>query len=251
MAYSTLEEDSDPNNDDDSNPEIQTIYTSQPIIAPLTNPTPIAQVHILLDTYSRPILVIALFDIRAAATILHPKILPAKFWLPHNQMFRAANGETFFITLKSKPILIRIFPTLTIKHQVLGSPLTGRDILIRFDLLHQIPSLRWSSKGLLHKLHLLTWTQVPHLFTVDLFDYLKLQIINDCCANSHSEFLLKNPNPLWKNPKFFIHLPFKKNEDVNPTRASHRGMNPAHLTLAKKELSTLLSEGLIEPTASP
>ena len=84
MAYSTSEEDSDPENDDDLDLEIQTIYISQPIIAPLTNPTPIAQVHILLDTYSRPILVIALFDTGAAATILHPKILPAKFWLPHN-----------------------------------------------------------------------------------------------------------------------------------------------------------------------
>ena len=41
MAYSTSEEDSDPNNEDDSEPEIQTIYTSQPIIAPLTNLTPI------------------------------------------------------------------------------------------------------------------------------------------------------------------------------------------------------------------
>ena len=28
-------------------------------------------------------------------------------------------------------------------------------------------------------------------------------------------------------------------------------MNPEHLTLAKQELSTLLSEGLIEPTTSP
>ena len=119
-------------------------------------------------------------------------------------------AETFLITLKSKPILIKIFSTLTIKHQVLGSPLTGRDLLIGFDLLHQIPSLRWSSKGLMHKQHLLTWTQVPHLFTVDPFDSLKLQIINDYCANSHSEFLFKNPNPLWKNPKFFKYLPFKK-----------------------------------------
>ena len=84
MAYSTLEEDSDSDKEDDSEPEIQTIYTSQPIIAPLTNPTSIAQVHILLDTYSRPILVIALFDIGAAATILHPKILPTEYWLPHN-----------------------------------------------------------------------------------------------------------------------------------------------------------------------
>ena len=124
----------------------------------LTNPTPITQVHFLLDTYSRPIPVIALFDTGAAATILHPRILPQEFWLPHHQMFRATNGETFLITLKIKPILIRIFPTLTIKDQVLGSPLTSRDLLIEFDLLHQIPSPKWSSKGLMHKQHLLTWT---------------------------------------------------------------------------------------------
>ena len=84
MVYSTSEEDSDLDNEEDSDPEIQTIYTSQPIIAPLTSPTPIAQVHILLDTYSRPIPVIALFDIEATATILHPKILPKEFWLPHH-----------------------------------------------------------------------------------------------------------------------------------------------------------------------
>ena len=42
MAYSSSEEDSDSNSEYDSEPEIQTIYTSQPVIAPLTNPTPIA-----------------------------------------------------------------------------------------------------------------------------------------------------------------------------------------------------------------
>ena len=53
------------------------------------------------------------------------------------------------------------------------------------------------------------------------------------------------------NPDFLIHLPFKKNENVNPTKASHKGMNPEHLALAKQEISTLLTEGLIEPTSSP
>ena len=112
MAYSTSEEDPNSDSDDISDREIQTIYTSQPIIAPLTSPTPIAQIHILLETYSRPIPVIALFDTGAIATILHPKILPVELWLSHNQMFRAANGDTFLITQKSKLILIRIFPTL-------------------------------------------------------------------------------------------------------------------------------------------
>ena len=36
MAYSTSKEDLDPDSEYDSNLEIQTIYTSQPIIAPLT-----------------------------------------------------------------------------------------------------------------------------------------------------------------------------------------------------------------------
>ena len=54
-----------------------------------------------------------------------------------------------------------------------------------------------------------------------------------------------------ENPKFFIYLSFKKNEDVNHTKASHREMNLEHLALATQELSTLLSEGLIEPTTSP
>ena len=53
------------------------------------------------------------------------------------------------------------------------------------------------------------------------------------------------------NPDFFIHLPFKKNEDVNSTKASHRGMNLEHLALVKQEISTLLTEGLIELTSSP
>ena len=53
------------------------------------------------------------------------------------------------------------------------------------------------------------------------------------------------------NPDFLIHLPFKKNENVNPTKASHKGMNPEHLALAKQEISTLLTEELIEPTSSP
>ena len=41
-----------------------------------------------------------------------------------------------------------------------------------------------------------------------------------------------------------------KNEDVNLIKASHKGMYLEHLALAKQE-STLLSKGLVEPTASP
>ena len=78
MGYSTIEEDSDLESVA-SDPEIQTIYTSQPALVSLANPIPIAQVHILLDSYSRPTPIIALFDIEVAATIIHTKILREEF----------------------------------------------------------------------------------------------------------------------------------------------------------------------------
>ena len=63
-------------------------------------------------------------------------------------------------------------------------------------------------------------------------------------------FLQKCSHPLWKNLEFFVYLPFKKNEDINPTKASHKGMNPDHYALAIKEVDQLQQEGLIENTKS-
>ena len=77
-----------------------------------------------------------------------------------------------------------------------------------------------------------------------------IQTLLGACAESHSDFVLKCPNPLWKNPDFFIHLPVKKNEDINPTKATHSGMNPDHFILAHKECYVLLHQRLIEPSDS-
>jgi hypothetical protein len=54
----------------------------------------------------------------------------------------------------------------------------------------------------------------------------------------------------WKNEEFFFKLPFKVNEDINPTKATHPGMTPDDLKLAKEEYSQLLKLGLIEATHS-
>ena len=51
-----------------------------------------------------------------------------------------------------------------------------------------------------------------------------------------------------ENESFFIKLPFKLNEDINPTKATHPGMTPSDLKLAQQECSQLLQQGLIEPT---
>ena len=82
------------------------------------------------------------------------------------------------------------------------------------------------------------------------FEEIKLKIILTSSANSHSEFLLKCPNLLWKNPDFYISLPFKKDETANSTKANHLGMNPDHLKQVVDECSQLLSQELIEATTS-
>ncbi|KAH9686095.1 hypothetical protein KPL70_014223 [Citrus sinensis] len=68
------------------------------------------------------------------------------------------------------------------------------------------------------------------------------------CPENHSQF--NHPFPLWKNSKFFIHLPIKLNEDINPTKATHPGMSPSDLLLAKQECDQFLQQGLIKPTTS-
>ncbi|OMO87787.1 Zinc finger, CCHC-type [Corchorus capsularis] len=82
------------------------------------------------------------------------------------------------------------------------------------------------------------------------FQQIRQKLVLISCAENHSEFLLKCEKPLWKNPEFFISLPFKKSESINPTKSSHSGMNPDHLKIAIEECSQLQSQGLIEPTTS-
>ena len=76
-------------------------------------------------------------------------------------------------------------------------------------------------------------------------------MIQHSYTSSHSEFLQKCDKPLWKNEEFFVALPFKQNEDVNPTKASHPGLNPEHQQMATEECQQLLQQGLIESATSP
>jgi len=68
------------------------------------------------------------------------------------------------------------------------------------------------------------------------------------CADSHD--LFRYPKPLWKNEEFFVQLPFKLIEDINPTKAIHSGMTPSDRKAAFEECQKLLKQGLIEPTNS-
>ncbi|KAK8990557.1 hypothetical protein V6N11_009249 [Hibiscus sabdariffa] len=91
----------------------------------------------------------------------------------------------------------------------------------------------------------ITW-QRPRKEVKLLLEELKAR----SCAESHEDFLSKCDHPLWKNPEFYVKLPFKKNEDINPTKASHTRMNLEHQRLAEAECNELLQQGLIEPSDS-
>ena len=95
------------------------------------------------------------------------------------------------------------------------------------------------------------YTDVLRLFSISNSPYsyysFKTQFL-PFYPESHSQF--SHPSPLWKNKDFFNKLPFKLNEDINPTKATHPGMTPSDLKLAQQECSQLLQQGLTEPTSS-
>ncbi|KAH9769495.1 hypothetical protein KPL71_012023 [Citrus sinensis] len=99
-----------------------------------------------------------------------------------------------------------------------------------------------------HLLPLEYWTDYEEHFKAVNGKLFTTSLITKKPIESHSEFT--HPNPLWKNKSFFIKLPFKLNEDINPTKATHPGMSPSDLLLAQQECSQLLAQGLIEPTNS-
>ncbi|KAK8308731.1 hypothetical protein V6Z12_D02G079600, partial [Gossypium hirsutum] len=209
-------------------------------------------VSIYLEKYGRPITVIAFIDTGAAESIMNPYILPEKWWEPHTKYFSSASGKFFTTDLRSKPIKIQIFPTCSITTTVLGSKLLGKDLIFGFDLYIKAKQLRILPEGIRFKKMFKPYVPIPRLFLIDADKIQQIveELKQKACAESHSEFLQKCNHPLWKNPSFFIKLPFKKNEDINPTKASHVGMNPVHLKLAEEECQQLQEQGLIEPSDS-
>ena len=103
----------------------------------------------------------------------------------------------------------------------------------------QLPDLRIvPGKGLRYKDQFSEFVNIQRLFSIQmsLLDPIMQKLLESCLEN-HLEFSQKCSHPLWKNPEFYIRLPFKKNGDINPTKANHSGMNPEHLALAQKECS--------------
>ena len=116
-------------------------------------------------------------------------------------------------------------------------------------ILHLIKNLFLTSSGVRYKQMFLPYIDTLRLYALSEipspYSYISHKFL-EFCPENHSQF--HHPSPLWKNEQFFIHLPFKLNEDINPIKTSHPGMSPSDLLLAKQECSQLLQQGLI---ASP
>ncbi|KAH9697764.1 hypothetical protein KPL71_023747 [Citrus sinensis] len=240
------------NSSDSDSDQSQVIFHQQLLSLDTTVPIPSIKLQILPSKFQRPIPAIGLIDTGAQRNMLNPHILPSEYWTQSEEHFKAVNGKlftTFLIT--KKPIGIQIFPNCVIWTKVIGSTLPNKDILLGFDILHQIKHLQIIPTGIRVKSMFKPFTDILKLYnlseTPQSYQDISTKLLS-FCPESHSEFT--HPNPLWKNKSFFIKLPFKLNEDINPTKATHPGMSPSDLLLAQQECSQLLAQGLIEPTSS-
>ena len=141
--------------------------------------------------------------------MLNPNILPPKYWTKYEENFRAVNGKFFTTSLiTNKPIGIQIFPNCVIWTKVIGSTLPNKDILLRFDILHQITHLQIIPTGIRVKSMFKPFTYILKLYnlsdTPQAYQDISSHLLR-FCLESHSKFT--HPTPLWKNPSFFIKLP--------------------------------------------
>ncbi|KAH9680135.1 hypothetical protein KPL71_026431 [Citrus sinensis] len=216
-------------------------------------PIPSVKIQILLSKYSRPIPAIAFIDTGAQRSILNPAILPPETWISNENHFRAASGKLFSTKLRTKSrIGIQLFPKLTVWTHVIGSSLPDKDLLPGFDILFQAQKIQVLPTGLRFQSMFQPYTDQLKLYHLAQsppdYQSISAQLLRFCPPN-HLAFA--HPHPLWKNPTHFVKLPFKLNEDLNPTKATHPGMPPSELQLAQTECAELLAQGLIEPTTSP
>lgn len=210
-------------------------------------------IPVMLDLTHKPIPLIALLDAGATCSFLKTLILPKSYWLPYRQYFQIGNGTTMHIDMKSVPITFHLTPDYHITHQFLSSSVKGKDMIIGFDILQNLPDVRWNAQGLRFGNEHIKWTTIPSLCSIGeaVFTEVTNRLIHFCCANSQTEFLQKHQPPLWTRAEFFIKLPFKETAPPSsPTRASHSGMHPDHLKPAQEELKELLQQKLIEETTS-
>ncbi|KAH9716974.1 hypothetical protein KPL71_021654 [Citrus sinensis] len=198
--------------DDSDSDQSQAIFHQQLLSLDTTIPIPSIKLQNLPSKFHRPIPAIGLIDTGAQRSMLNPHILPPEYWTEYEEHFKAVNGKLFTTSLITKNSLI--------KHlQILPNGIRVKSMLKPFTEI----------------LNLYNLSETPQPYQ-DISNKLL-----SFCPQSHYEFT--HPNPLWKNKSFFIKLPFKLNEDINPTKAIHPRMSPSDLLLAQQECSQLLAQG--------
>jgi hypothetical protein len=163
------------------------------------------------------------------------------------------------ISLRSKPIVIELFPGCKVQTRVLGSKAPGKDLILGWDNYYAFKrkfNISLEPTGLQWQNLFKQFTATHRLFSLEpsqmnTFEGIKASFIARSCADSHTDFLKKCSNPLWLNPEFFVQLPFKTNLLTTPTKASHAGMSPDLLKQANEECEQLIQQGLVSPTNSP
>ncbi|KAH9680087.1 hypothetical protein KPL71_026412 [Citrus sinensis] len=230
---------------DSDSDQSQVIFHQLLLSLDTTVPIPSIKLQILPSKFQRPIPAIGLIDTSAQRSMLNPHILPSEYWTQSEEHFKAVNGKLFTTSLiTKKPISIQIFPNCVIWTKVIGSTLPNKDILLGFDILHQIKHLQIIPTGIRVKSMFKPFTDILKLYnlseTPQSYQDISTKLLS-FCPESHSEFT--HPNPLWKNKSLFIKLPFKLNDDINPTKATHPGMSHSDLLLAQQECSQLLAQG--------
>ncbi|MED6154190.1 hypothetical protein PIB30_109820, partial [Stylosanthes scabra] len=208
-------------------------------------PRPHFNLKVKASKYDRPVKAVAFLDTGSCATIVKPHMLPPEAWIPFNKRFTTINQEVFTISLISKEnVGLQFFPEVTTWIRVLGSDLLDKDVLFGYDAYYRTRGVSIWPDGLKYKKQFLPFSNSMSISELSNapseYEGIQQRLLKVCCE-SHDQF--PHPHPLWKNQEFFIKLPFKKNEDINPTKATHSGMNPDDLKLAKEECAALLAQG--------
>ncbi|PKI33421.1 hypothetical protein CRG98_046184 [Punica granatum] len=229
---------------DFSEPESDSCYVAAEMTEDinLVNSVPHVPVSVYSSKYTKPIEVIAILDTRVAQIIMNPEVLSKEYCKPYTKHFSISSSEVFSTHLKSKPIKIQFFPGCSLIIKVLGSTLPRKDIVIGWDIITEMAKLIMMPEGVLFKQYFQLYVQTLLLFMAQQSEIEKLVngLKEKSCADSHQEFLKKCPHPLWKSEQFYVRLPFKKNEDINPIKDNHSGMSPKHQQLASSECVDLL-----------
>ena len=109
------------------------------------------------------------------------------------------------------------------------------------DVYTQNNRLQILSSDIKFKRKFRSYSTIPKLFVFANATLGYEEIRNKLLKMSVDSYdLFKHPQLLWKNEDFFVELPFKLNENINPTKVVHPRMSPSDKAAAFEECQQLL-----------